>query len=1566
MANNQTRVQILAQIEGLDGIEKLKSSFRGLNDAIGPADEVLSQARREVLEFARAGAQTDQVLRGTIQALRGLVSQAEQGGSTYKKLVGDLAQFEGKLRNSTLAVNQQIEALQRLSRYSNVADFRSDTNRSRAQPGIRTVQDTFAARDAAAFAVTAELDQATNLLNQGRQRLLEQDEKYFRERLALQEQANNRQLELQRQADAREQQLFLDRLRATNLVAQTGQVKGQLGLQGRDLSPLYQSVVGIGTSRAQAGEMFMGRPAQQVLQDISTTFNGAGGFTGFGQKSTNELNQARQALSLFRSELDRTAPGFKNLERTALSALKNIDRELERRDPQGGLAGKIGYIGQGIGAAASAGIFGGPEGLIAGVGGGAVGALLGGPAGFAAGSFIGSSVGAYAGMGRQRLGEFATFSADIAKQELALKGVTKSVVEYQNALAAVSLVVRDFNVPQQEATASFTRLSASVIGAGGNVADAEVVFRNVTAAIKASGGSAQDVQASLTALSQIFSKGKVSAEELQGQLGERLPGAVTMFAKATGRTLPQLQKDLEQGVVGLNDLMKFVTSSQGLGQFEERAKTIAKSSEDAGARLVVAWNKTRQEIGKALAPLGADIQNSFASLLSELTPALVSTAKGLASAIKAIVDNASAIGSLVRFVATLGAVNIALKAMPALIGGARIALAALAAQFGTTSAIVTVATARLVALRASLLSLGRLGLITVGINVIVDGLNKVREVQERLDQIRSKGTEAYAREIGGSALSRQEIDAQLQQNRAELKRRQEELASVRFPLLTGQDEIAKTAIADLENRYQKLQTMRERALYGSPADRERANLGQLTQFAKPEGKESDKAAKEQEKALKRQLDYENDLFNIRLRFERRLAEFREQSLERAKDLERDLGDQRLDVERQTNELRRRSEGQFQDFLLKLERNRVASIGGDTSSLDFEIEMTRVRRDTAEQIIRNEQEASDRRLTLDRAVEDYRLNVAKGIRDIQVNAAEQWADRVRQGAEDAAERLRESSIGGSGSVDGSGPSAGVARLLQAASSKLGIFAGQTERCADAIRELFKVAGIAIGTTKKAWDGLGSGPRLASSFFGSDIGQRINNKRDLRPGDLVGFERTYGSWGPGVQTHVGMYAGNGMMFDHSSRGGLVRRPLDTFAGKFMYGVRPYALMQGGQQLPANGIRPTAISATRNLQAELRSATPMQPMNAAMLQVPGIDGVNAAAAGLRQASDANLLAANADARSQGLAKLLEQDAAITQELGQQKRLSEQQLEDYQRILALQRRGLSPELAQQSVERARMAEREATQLQALENQTVQYLQQAGLTEEQRKVAQLLLDATRARATELPLITGALQVEAATLERLRDLEAQRKQLIEGITGSISNGLTSAMDALIDGTENWGNSLRGIASGVLRDIAKQLVQIYAVQPATKGLQGLLGSLLGGGSPGAAVATAGAGASVFTAPLLSGVPAITGAFANGGIMTDRGPLPLRAYANGGIATGPQLALFGEGRMNEAYVPLPDGRRIPVAMQGGGGGSNVVNVTVNAEGSAVQGDSSRSEQLGQVVARAIQEEMIRQRRPGGLLA
>lgn len=72
-------------------------------------------------------------------------------------------------------------------------------------------------------------------------------------------------------------------------------------------------------------------------------------------------------------------------------------------------------------------------------------------------------------------------------------------------------------------------------------------------------------------------------------------------------------------------------------------------------------------------------------------------------------------------------------------------------------------------------------------------------------------------------------------------------------------------------------------------------------------------------------------------------------------------------------------------------------------------------------------------------------------------------------------------------------------------------------------------------------------------------------------------------------------------------------------------------------------------------------------------------------------------------------------------------------------------------------------------------------------------------------------------------------------------------------------------------------------------------------------------SAFGAASKGGIASLFG-FATGGVMTSNGPLPLHSYATGGIANSPQLALFGEGRGPEAFVPLPDGKRIPVAMSG----------------------------------------------------
>ncbi|EPM1410152.1 TPA: hypothetical protein ACQ5TF_002523, partial [Klebsiella pneumoniae] len=116
------------------------------------------------------------------------------------------------------------------------------------------------------------------------------------------------------------------------------------------------------------------------------------------------------------------------------------------------------------------------------------------------------------------------------------------------------------------------------------------------------------------------------------------------------------------------------------------------------------------------------------------------------------------------------------------------------------------------------------------------------------------------------------------------------------------------------------------------------------------------------------------------------------------------------------------------------------------------------------------------------------------------------------------------------------------------------------------------------------------------------------------------------------------------------------------------------------------------------------------------------------------------------------------------------------------------------------------------------------------------------------------------------------------------------------------------------------------------------------------------------------------FEKGGIMGPNGVIPLKTYSKGGIATSPQLALFGEGKDNEAYVPLPDGRSIPVTMTGniGGGGTIApvaINISVNSDGSSSTSGSDADgkgwNDAAQRIKNIVLETITQEKRPGGSL-
>lgn len=131
-----------------------------------------------------------------------------------------------------------------------------------------------------------------------------------------------------------------------------------------------------------------------------------------------------------------------------------------------------------------------------------------------------------------------------------------------------------------------------------------------------------------------------------------------------------------------------------------------------------------------------------------------------------------------------------------------------------------------------------------------------------------------------------------------------------------------------------------------------------------------------------------------------------------------------------------------------------------------------------------------------------------------------------------------------------------------------------------------------------------------------------------------------------------------------------------------------------------------------------------------------------------------------------------------------------------------------------------------------------------------------------------------------------------------------------------------------KSFAESIVAMIVKIALQKQIAGLVDSVMGGITVGSSSATRGTVYGQKTDAWMAEI----GAFANGGIMTSKGALPLEKYAKGGIANRPQVALFGEGSTPEAFVPLPDGRRIPVnlnvdntkeAPQGGNVQVNVLN-------------------------------------------
>lgn len=135
-------------------------------------------------------------------------------------------------------------------------------------------------------------------------------------------------------------------------------------------------------------------------------------------------------------------------------------------------------------------------------------------------------------------------------------------------------------------------------------------FRGMIMAGSALGRTSEEVEGGLLALQQIAGKGKVSMEELRQQLGERLPGAMNIAARAMSVTPQELEAMVAKGLDASLFLDKF--SRQLEKEFGPAAEAAAKRPEAAFARLRNSIFLARSEVanGGLSASLARIAQNA--------------------------------------------------------------------------------------------------------------------------------------------------------------------------------------------------------------------------------------------------------------------------------------------------------------------------------------------------------------------------------------------------------------------------------------------------------------------------------------------------------------------------------------------------------------------------------------------------------------------------------------------------------------------------------------------------------------------------------------------------------------------------------------------------------------------------------------------------------------------------------------------------------------------------------------------------------------------------------------------
>ncbi|EKR6449852.1 tape measure protein, partial [Escherichia coli] len=172
-------------------------------------------------------------------------------------------------------------------------------------------------------------------------------------------------------------------------------------------------------------------------------------------------------------------------------------------------------------------------------------------------------------------------------------------------------------VDQIETLSSFAKFSA---GAGDmDTGQKESLFSNVIGTSRLMGLSTDEINGILKAFEQMASKGKIQAEELRGQLGDRMAGAFQLFARSLGMTTEELDKAMKDGKVLSKDVLPKVSAE--MGRMIDKAggwEKIINSTQTQLGRLSNSWNNNLALMFDGSQEGLTDFTRSLTNLLNSL------------------------------------------------------------------------------------------------------------------------------------------------------------------------------------------------------------------------------------------------------------------------------------------------------------------------------------------------------------------------------------------------------------------------------------------------------------------------------------------------------------------------------------------------------------------------------------------------------------------------------------------------------------------------------------------------------------------------------------------------------------------------------------------------------------------------------------------------------------------------------------------------------------------------------------------------------------------------------------